>query len=108
MKLTEDDIEDGYDADQYYIEITKIFDSEKERDDFKKQILDDHEKARILDRLEIEPADLPTYVDECKKLRELIEKEIEKYKPYSEPFHNQSLDKILFQRYTKLLEKSKI
>jgi len=34
------------------------------------------EKARILDRLELEPADLPAYVDQCKKLRELLEKRI--------------------------------
>jgi len=44
------------------------------------QILDDYEKARILDRLELEPADLPVYVDQCKKLRELIEKRIEEKK----------------------------
>jgi len=85
LKLTEDDIQLRYithasrkviintganflGQEQFSDKITN-----ERAEQLKQQILDDYEKARILDRLELEPFDLPGYVDECKKLRELIE-----------------------------------
>lgn len=76
MKLTEDDFDEDYDADVYSMIITKIFDSEKERDDFKRQILDD-QKLRELIEKRTEELKSQTREDQICRIIEVLEKLLE-------------------------------
>lgn len=50
-ELTEDDFVESYDADKYYLQISKSFDSEKQCKDFENQILQNQEDAEKWERL---------------------------------------------------------
>lgn len=51
IKLTNDDFEESYDADKYYLQISKIFDSEKQCKDFENQMLQNQEAAEKWNQL---------------------------------------------------------
>lgn len=111
IKLTEDDIQcESLVSDTLAMKtvIIQYFGKPEDGKELKQQILDDYEKARILDKLtEILDKlgmDSPQQHSENQKLRELIEKRQDKWKKASRMSDEQMYT---FNEIQKLLEESK-
>ena len=75
----------------------------------KQQILNDYEKARTFDSLELEKDVLQKVKEneQNQKLRELIEKRIEEVEPYTDISLPERKDVTIYNELQKLLEESK-